>query len=252
MIQSAYVLSKGVANYSAKNTRKKIEITATSLADNVLILGFNSVEGHSITSASSPKSMKFDGSEPMSFGAFLKIAVLNATTGQYLIGPEDSNDTSESQNAAATLSILFGDAEPSGAIEPIYDMPDQEGFWTGYLHEDPGYYLDLKALAEGKQYCQVMVDALSENIGLLEGNVFIHIIIPGPVTYLIYANESGQSSSSANGEPFANIQNSNIYLDLQEIPEAYLFAMIGVSGTNPWQFTVGDPKTDAGVGASEV
>lgn len=253
MIPAGNVMSDVYTTYVAADNSKKIKITATSLADNVLILGYNRVEGQSLTSASQNKWMKFDASAgELALGAFLKIASSNAATGQFLVGPQTSNNVGELQNAAATLSVLAADTVPSGASLPTSNMPNAMTFWTAYLDRTPDFYLDLKTLTNGKRYCQVKVDALNANTGLLEGNVFIYIILPGPVTYVIYADESGQSSSSANGEPFDIIQNRNIYLDLQGVSEAYMFAMIGKKGNNPWTFEVGDPKTDAGVGASEV
>lgn len=247
------------AQYAPLETQKKVKLQpqpANALEDNVLVVAYNTAGNGSMTSANNPKKIELpSGGGTANIGVVLKP---EATTPivfpdqTWLIGVGDSNDTTEPQSAAAELQILYLNTAPRDATAPRIQSGAVHFSGTP-IGAQAAYLIDLKANAGSLRYCQVKVKPISgTSNSFLEGKVYIHLLTAENASpYVIFAQEH-PGVSSDQGEPTTSIQNGNIYFDLSSLTNLYLVAMVGASGSNPYNFEVGDPKLDAGVGASEV
>lgn len=247
------------AQYTPTNAQKKVKLQpqpANALEDNVLVVAYNTAGDGSMTSASNPKKIELpSGGGTASIGVVLKpeeTTPTNFPDQTWLIGVGDSNDATEPQSAAAELQILYLNTAPSGATAPRIQT-NAVSFSGTPIGAQGAYLIDLKTNAGSYRYCQIKVQPIPGTTNsFLEGHVYIHLLTAENANpYVIFAQEH-PGVSSDQGEPTTSIQNGNIYFDLSSLPSLYLVAMVGASGTNPYNFEVGDPKLDAGVGASEV
>ncbi len=241
------------AIFSPVNSKKSPKVKIKKIVKNTLVLAYNSQTGAVFTKKGGNKKFNFNGHE-IGISAYLKPEYIPSTK-QCIIGLGTSDDPNNNF-AAASLTINFLDSVPVGGERPrIYSGP-RKAVWTGYI-ESTDFFLDLKALAGGYRYCHIQVNTApnSPDNLLIEGNVYIYLSLSSNYKgqpQIIYADETVGVNNYGVGSSRLSVMNPNVYFDISQEPQAYLIPMIGVSGSNPYKFDVGDPKRDAEVEVEEV
>lgn len=238
--------------YPASRKGKKFKVDAKKILDNVLVLSFGSQAGFVLDKKK--KSDKFPSDAvDIAISAFL-VPDYNASTGQCAIGIDDSDDPSD-YDEAASLTITFSNTPPNGPYGLPYEG-ELDTLWIAYLENNPEAYLDLKSLAGNNRYCQIQVNTVpyAPETAMIEKNVIIHISDTSGEPYLIYANDDSSQQNTNLGSTLDSVVNSNIYFDLNDFNELYLFTLIVFEQAkkNEVTFSIGDPRTDAVVSVDEV
>ncbi len=257
MFQSIYVVSPVRIVYSSRAQNKKAKVKVKKLQkDSTIVMAYNAQTGVILDKKNS--NIKFDPSGGViGICALLKPESTQQSGNVYKvrIGPNTSNNSKEGYYSAS-LTITFQNNLPIGSSAPESWQGGLGSLWVGYIW-NTDYFLDLKAMANGAQYCQIQVDLdpTNSNIALIEDNLFIHLATSSNKAsnpQVIYTNESLGASQQDDGSDPEHVVNRNVFIDLSTEDNVFLIPLVGGSGSNPFQFEIGDPKLDAEVDVEEV
>lgn len=259
MFQSIEAAAPTRLVYSPRTSNKKVKIKVNKITEgSTVVMCYNSQDGAVLAQKNGNKKFNPSGGG-IGICALLKPESTLVSKGLYAvkIGANTSNNPKEN-NYAASLTINFTDTVPIGA-EPPQSFPSSTGWgmlWVGYIW-NTGFFLDLKQMSGGAQYCHIQVDLdpTNPNVALIEGNLFVHLATSSnknSAPQVIYNKELVGQPSQKNGSDPENVQNRNVFIDLSTEDHVFLIPLVGYSGTNPYTFSIGDPKDDADIQIDEV
>ena len=245
--------------YTSNQSKKKIQLTASTLLDNVAVYAVktNNTKVQFINLAGKNKKRTFkDNLGTTQITTLLAPKIyknpIGANRSIITIGEGDSNDPHDRYEAAQVN--LTWSADPP-ARSTVSSFP---GSTTSFNSSQiPGkYYLYLNK-PKNTRYCAIDIQAFANGntaFGALEMDVEIHVINAndGALISVIYDT---QKSGNDQGAVYTDISNNSFYLDMNDYPKGfYLLPMIKSTSESNSQvsFTIGDPKTDATVSIMEI